>query len=167
MGNRKLVFITGISLFLYCVVIFIPLDLYAQKITVRKEKGVTVVTNPKEPAPSPGTPVKLVIKEELSIGKKQGDQNYMFLSARALDVDNSGNIYVLDSKAGDIRVFNADGSFVQTVGKKGEGPGETYRPRDLQITPKGEILVSDMSSRQILFFDLQGKYLKKDSKDAV
>ncbi len=153
----------SVGILFFIVVILFPLVFQAQKITTKQENGITVVSNPKTPAPPPDTPVKLVLKEDFTIGVKEGDEKYMFLSARDIDVDDAGNIYVLDTKAAHIKVFDENGTFVKTIGKKGEGPGEAERPRFLQITLQEEIMVCDASSGRILFFDMSGKFLRKIS----
>lgn len=155
--------IGSVGILFFIVVILFPLVFQAQKITIKQENGITVVSNPKTPAPPPDTPVKLVLKEDFTIGVKEGDEKYMFLSARDIDVDDAGNIYVLDTKAAHIKVFDENGTFVKTIGKKGEGPGEAERPRFLQITLQEEIMVCDASSGRILFFDMSGKFLRKIS----
>jgi len=152
-----------VGILLFIVVIIFPPIFQAQKIAIKQENGVTVVSNPKTPALPPGTSVKLVLKEDFTIGVKEGDEKYMFLSVRDIDVDDVGNIYVLDTKAAHIKVFDENGTFVKTIGKKGEGPGEAERPRFLQITLQEEIMVCDASSGRILFFDLSGKFLRKIS----
>lgn len=152
-----------VGILLFILVILFPPIFQAQKITIKQENGVTVVSNQKTPAPPPGTPVKLVLKEDFTIGVKEGDEKYMFLSARDIDVDDAGNIYVLDTKAAHIKVFDENGTFIKTIGKKGEGPGEAERPRFLQITLQEEIMLCDTSSGRILFFDLGGKFLRKIS----
>ena len=65
--------------------------LYAQKIKIKTENGVTVVYNPKNPAPPPGTPTKLILKEDLIIGEKEGSEEYMFSRIESLDVDDEGS----------------------------------------------------------------------------
>lgn len=138
-------------------------SLRPDKIKIKKENGVTVIYNPKKPSPPPGMPTELILKEDLSIGVKEGQEEYMFLDPVDMDVDDKGNIYVLDRKAFHIKVFDKDGQFVRTIGKKGQGPGEVQRPRDIDITPQEELLINDMSARRLLFFSLEGDFLKEAS----
>ena len=161
--RRKFLLVCSIFMLFYLSVILGAKFLQAQKIEIKKENGVIVVYNPKKPAPPPGALVKLVLKEDFTIGVKEGDEKHMILEARDMDVDDSGNIYIVDRKAGHIKVFDENGTFVRTVGKKGKGPGETDRPRNIQITAQKEIAVSDSSSRRILFFSLDGKFLREVS----
>lgn len=60
-------------------------------------------------------------------------------------------IYVADTAAHDIKVFDEDGRHLRTVGRRGEGPGEFNFPTHL-VFARGELYVTDtMNSRiQIL-----------------
>lgn len=124
---------------------------------------MTVVHNPKKPASPPGVPAKMILKEDLTIGVKDGEEEYMFLEAIQLDVDEEESIYVLDRKASRIKVYDKNGKFLRAIGKRGQGPGEVQGPRDIQITPQNEILVNDMSTRRLLFFNLDGQFLREAS----
>lgn len=148
--------------FSFCFFIF-SVFVYADKIKIKEENGVTVVYNPKKPAPPPDVPTKLILEEDLAIGAKEGEEEYMFSEATRLDVDVEGNIYVLDRKASHIKVFDKEGKFLRTIGNKGQGPGEFQGPRDIYITPQKEILVNDSSTRRLHFFTLDGKFLREAS----
>jgi len=137
--------------------------LLAQKIKIKTENGVTVIYNPKNPTPPPGTPTKLILKEDLTIGEKEGREEYMFSRMESLDVDEEGNIYVLDSKESHVKVFDRDGKYIRTFGRKGQGPGEMQRALNIAITPQKEIMVNDWRSRRLLYFTLDGKFLREVS----
>jgi len=134
---------------------------HGDEVTIKTENGVTVVYNPKNPAPPPGIPTKLVLKEELSIGEKEGREEEMLYEPREIDADEDGNIYILDRKAIHIKVFDSRGKFVRTIGKKGQGPGEFENPSGIRITPQKEILVCDPRSRRVLFFSVDGQFLRQ------
>ena len=68
-------------------------------------------------------------------------------------------LYVLDTKIGNLFVFNMDGSFIRKIGSLGQGPGEYSNIMDFTInTDKNEIMLID--GHKILFFDLNGNHLK-------
>ena len=123
--------------------------------TIEEIDGVTVVKNPKEPMFEEEV---FSLDEELSIGEVEGLKEYMFSQIGNLAVNGNGNIYVLDRKECQIKVFDRDGKYLQTFGKKGQGPGELNRPSGILITPHNEIMVED--SRTLHFFTLQGGYIK-------
>ena len=126
--------------------------------TIEEVDGVTVVRNPKEPIYGDNI---FVLKEELSIGEAGGREEYMFSSARSLAVDLSGNIYVMDVKETHVKVFNKDGKFLRIIGRAGQGPGEFGRPRNIQITHNNELMINDSGSRKLLFYSLNGQYIKE------
>lgn len=151
-----------LAVFSFCFLIF-NVFVFGDKIKIKEENGVIVVYNPKKPDPPPGIPTELILEEDLTIGVKEGEEEYMFLEATRLDVDDEENIYVLDRKASQVRVYDKNGQFCRTIGKKGQGPGEFQRPRDIYITSQKEILVNDSSTRRLYFFTLEGKFLREAS----
>jgi len=153
----------GLITIFICCFLFAAGLLHPEKIKIKTEKGVTVVYNPKKPAPPPGEPSQLILKEDLTIGLKEGQEDYILLQPVDLDVDAQGNIYVLDRKASHIKVYDKNGKFLRTISKKGQGPGEVQGPRDIHITPEGEILVNDTLTRRLLFFSLDGKFIREVS----
>jgi len=88
---------------------------------VEEEDGVKVIKNPQDPLYGE---IKLELELDLSIGGDVADENYIFYSIREVEVDEQGNIYVLDSRQCRIQIFDKDGKYLQTIGCKGEGPGE-------------------------------------------
>ncbi len=114
--------------------IFSPVLLKADDIKVRIENGPQVVYNPKNPAPPKGSAAKIVLKQEVSIGVGKFDED-RFGELTSMDVDNDGNIYILDGKEKKIKVFDSAGKFVKKFGEEGQGPGELNLPVSLQVTP--------------------------------
>ena len=90
---------------------------------------MTVVYNPAQPAPLPGLPTRLVLREDLSIGHMEGREEDMLLEPIDIDADDEGNIYILDRKALHIKVYDSRGQLVRTIGKKGQGPANSRIPR--------------------------------------
>jgi len=52
-----------------------------QKTEFKTEAGVTVVNNPKKPAPKPGGPSQIVLKKDLVIGQEATAAGYLFAQA--------------------------------------------------------------------------------------
>ena len=57
----------------------------------------------------------LTLKKVLSIGLEKDDENYIFAGIRDIVVDNTGNIYVLDSKDNCLKIFNKNGKDRKSV----------------------------------------------------
>ena len=152
-----------VSVFLVILLIFgVNKLIYAQKIEFKKKNEITIVYNPKKPAPPPGIPTRLKLEEDLTIGEEEGREEYMFTNI-IFDVDNEGNIYVLDTKQCNVKIFDKRGKFLKMFGKKGQGPGEFTSPRGIQITPQKEIMICDLFARKLIFFSLKGEYLRQIS----
>lgn len=132
--------------------------------TISNENGVTVIKNPKETMY--GADI-LHLEEGLSIGKAEGKEEFQFTEIRsprsAVAVDDQGNIYVLDVRDCWVKVFDKDGKFLRTVGKKGQGPGEFEGPYQLILSAQNEIIVEELLTRRLTFFSLNGVYLKRVS----
>ena len=68
---------------------------------------------------APEATVELVVR----IGAVD-DPDYALTSLRSLDVGSDETVYTLHRMGLGVRMFNADGMFVRTVGRPGAGPGE-------------------------------------------
>ena len=122
---------------------------------IETENGVRVIQNPEEPLYGE---IQFELEEELSIGSKD-DDNYLFYRVRGIAVDNQGSIYVADMSNHRIQKFDQNGKYLQTIGRRGEGPGEFNEPTKLLIDDKTKTLyVKD--NRKIKVFDLTGNHIK-------
>jgi hypothetical protein len=123
--------------------------------TIEEVDGVEVIHNPAEPLHGE---LALELEEDLVIGGDVEDENFNFMRIAALEVDDEGNLYVLDFRQCRIQVFNKDGDYLQTIGRKGEGPGEFQRPSRMYLSPDGKLYVIEF--RKIHLFDREGTYEK-------
>jgi len=57
----------------------------------------------------------------------------MLLEPAVVDADEAGKVYVLDRKAGQIKVFDPQGNFLRAIGRRGQGPGEFQEPRYFRL----------------------------------
>lgn len=119
--------------------------------------GQVVVTNPDRPMWPPSGGWRLV--EDLRIGTVEGTGPDLFGRIWSLAVDAGGRIYVLESQAQEIRVFNADGSHLRTIGRKGGGPGEFSQALLAQFGPGGNLWVVDPPNNRLSMFDTAGVYV--------
>lgn len=84
---------------------------------------------------------------------------YGFGLPNGIACDPAGNIYVADSKANQVAVFNASGLFVSAFGAKGTGPGQFNFPTDLAYEVESQQLaVADTMNNRIQFFDASGAF---------
>jgi len=105
------------------------------------------------------------LEEELSVGKAEGREEYMFSEVRSIATDDNGRIYVLDYKENNVKIYDKNGKFVKKFGKQGQGPGEFHLPRTVIITNQDEILVQNI--RSSAFFSLEGDFKRSLSAAQV
>jgi DNA-binding beta-propeller fold protein YncE len=68
-------------------------------------------------------------------------------------------IYVADTHAHDVKVFDADGKLVTTLGRRGSGDGEFNFPTHLAFA-RGELYVTDTLNNRIQVFSADGTTLR-------
>ena len=78
-----------------------------------------------------------------------------FAKPTGLAVDSEGNLYVCDTLNDRIEVFDADGKFITTYGKNGDGPGYFARPKGIAIDSDGHIWVADGMEDRVQVFTNQ------------
>jgi DNA-binding beta-propeller fold protein YncE len=76
-----------------------------------------------------------------------------------LAVDSDGNLYVCDTLNDRIEVFDADGKFLSTYGKNGDGPGYFARPKGIAIDSDGHIWVADGMQDRVQVFNKEWQLL--------
>ncbi len=122
--------------------------------SIEEKDGVRIVHNPE--APFYGK-LELDLEQDLSIGNEE-DEPYFFYRAFRMGVDSEGNIYVMDAGNSRIQKFDPKGEYVQTIGKKGQGPGEFDSMYGFYIDQEDQIYVS--SGTKIQKFTADGSFEK-------
>lgn len=74
-----------------------------------------------------------------------------------LAIDGSGNLYVLGSFASQVFKFDRNGKFVDSIGGRGNEPGQFSAVNAIAVDPQGRIYVSDNKGVQV--FSPDGRYL--------
>jgi hypothetical protein len=123
---------------------------------IEYENGVKVVKNPAEPVYGE---ILLDLEEDLSIGRED-DDNYVFYGVSNIDVDDQGNIYVLEGGNCRLQKFDLTGQYLQTIGKKGQGPGEFEGPSQIFLDKENNIYVSERRNRKIHMFNSKSEFVK-------
>jgi hypothetical protein len=149
-----------ISIVLFFPVLIMVVSFGEQKArwdgTVEKENGVNVIKNPREPLYGE---IELELDEDLSIGRED-DGNYMFYRVRDIEVDSNGSIYVADVGNYRIQKFDRNGNYVQTFGRKGQGPGEFELPLKIRIDETtGNVYIKDQAYG-IEIFNKKGNHIR-------
>jgi len=122
--------------------------------TVEEENGIKVVRNPAEPYYGELT---VELEEDLAVGSLE-DENYSFYRIGGIAVDSQGNLFVVDIGNQRIQKYDRDGNYLQTIGRKGQGPGEFMSPYDIVLDEKGYIYVSEGMKMHVI--DPKGNSIK-------
>jgi 6-bladed beta-propeller len=77
----------------------------------------------------------------------------------AIEVDQTGRIYLLESDAHCVRVFSTEGKEVMTMGRQGAGPGEFRHPVGMALGPDGRLWVIDPGNGRASIYDLTGQHV--------
>ena len=133
--------------------------------TVTDSAGVPVVQNPSEGLWTAGE--EWVLEEELSIGTMAGEPAYQFGQIIGVDVDADGAIYVADMQASEIRVFDASGVHLRTMGSPGAGPGELGVGVGGVFVAGDEVRVPDLGNARVTIYGRDGSFLRSYQIDVA
>jgi hypothetical protein len=102
-------------------------------------------------------------------GDAEEDENKFFATPISIAVDNNQLAYICDMHNHCVKVFKNNGDYIRTIGIKGQGPGDTYAPMYITVSPVGDLLVSEVGNRRIQWFDSQGKsiHILKQKKGLI
>ena len=128
------------------------------------EDGMEVVVNRLEPFPLAGESSHLGLEEMLVIDTERDDLAKMGLTdIRTFFVDSKDNIYLCQTpREGEHLVFkfSSQGEFLASFGDWGQGPGEVLWPDILETTSQDELFIVDSGKKKIMFFDINGEFLR-------
>jgi DNA-binding beta-propeller fold protein YncE len=82
-----------------------------------------------------------------------------FSLPEAVAVDKDGNVYVTDTFNNRIESFDADGRFISTFGRNGDGPADLERPKGIAVDCDGHVWVVDAAQNRVKVFDHEGRLL--------
>lgn len=101
------------------------------------------------------------------IGSVEGEGPEAFSQVMGLAEDALGRIWAMDRQAKEVRVFDADGRHVRTVGRPGGGPGEFGDPASISTGPDGGPWVLDWGINRISVFDTAGSLVAEHRRPGV
>lgn len=132
----------------------------ASESMVQDSAGVRVVTHV-----GPGTwdeDESWTLGEGLRIGSETRGPEYQFGTISGIDAFADGRIVLYDSEARRVSLFDAEGEFLHSFGRDGEGPGEfsafaSTPPGGLLVDSEGRIAVPDLGNQRLTRFTDAGE----------
>ena len=94
-----------------------------------------------------------------------GGETNNFAHPIAVACNKAGDrVYVLDNPGIDsdqhrVLMFDGEGAYLGTIGRRGSAPGEFNLPRDLTVGPDGTLFVLDGGNFRVQAFDPDGNFL--------
>jgi len=114
---------------------------------------IQILANPATPANGTRT----LQLEELWRRGSEDDDEIFFGLINQVAVDEDGNTYLLDGQLSQVPVFDPSGELINILSREGDGPGETRRPVDLQLTDDGRVGLAVGFPGRVVYVDLQGE----------
>lgn len=122
--------------------------------TIEYRNGVKVIQNPGDPVYGR---LHLDLDKDLSLSSEEDDE-FMFYRVEDIGVDSERSIYVLDAGNHRIQKYDSQGSYLQTIGRKGQGPGEFDTPYGMFVSFEDVIYVHD--GMKIKVFEKNGHFIQ-------
>jgi len=114
--------------------------------------GVPVITNSDIPAEGR---VEVQLEELWRIGGADDEENLLGVIDRVL-ADDDRNVYLLDIQLVEVQVFDGDGVYQRSLGKRGDGPGEIRNVMAALFLPDGTLGLVQGFPGRIVKVDLAG-----------
>ncbi len=103
--------------------------------------------------------ITLSLEEELSIGGEDDQGNIILFETGSVIVDEGGDMYIVDRQDAQIKVFDPEGNFIRSIGRKGEGPGEFQVVAYVMFVPDDRLLVMDFMARRTSLLERSGDFI--------
>ena len=91
-----------------------------------------------------------------AIGVLSGPEEFQFVDISAAALLSNGNLVVVDRGSRTVRLYDAEGAFLKTLGGPGEGPGEFTDPASVSVSTEDSVLVWDDALRRATRFGPAG-----------
>ena len=78
-----------------------------------------------------------------------GPFNGWFATVTNINLDKQGNVFVADFYNNRIQKFTADGTFLTTFGKMGQGPGQFNKAIAMAVTDEGTVFAVDHGNNRV------------------
>ncbi|KAF1078124.1 6-bladed beta-propeller [Methanogenium sp. MK-MG] len=90
-----------------------------------------------------------------------GADSREFYNPFGIDIDSSGNVYVVDNFNNRVQKFTSEGTYLTMWGTEGTANGMFSSPFDVAIDDSGNVYVADSKNNRIQKFTSKGTFLTK------
>ena len=97
----------------------------------------------------------------LVIGDNEEDDNQWFSSIRGIGRLSDGSVAVVDYTSAEVRIFDASGRHLRSMGQRGEGPSEFTAPFILWVTAGDTLWVGNYWPWSYTVFTAQGQFVRR------
>ena len=125
--------------------------------TVENKDGVEVIKNDNVPA-DPNYKVDMRLAVDLNFDEISQQDTANVVQLNNIELDQYGNMYILDARRSKIHKFDKDGNRLVTFGERGPGPGE-FIGAGFFVVWHDTVYVPSRQQLKILKFDTNGKYI--------
>ncbi len=87
-------------------------------------------------------------------GAEAGPESFYRVVPGLVDADAHGNLYVLNSPAAEVAVFDSAGGFVRSMGSRGAGPSEIQQPSTMSVSAAGVVAIFDFGKATLVRYTL-------------
>jgi hypothetical protein len=127
--------------------------------TVRDSAGISIAEN-KASRWEEGEGWMVGPDPTLDIGVMDGDPEYQFFQIAGSVRMPDGRLAVANSGSGEIRFYDAGGTFLRSSGQKGDGPGEFQDIFFLRKSRGDSLLAYDWDNRRMSVMDTEGRFAR-------
>ena len=103
----------------------------------------------------------------LVIGDDEEDDKQWFSYIWGTGLLSDGSVAVVDNDLFEVRMFDASGRHLRSMGQRGEGPGEFTNPTSLWITAGDTLWVGNYRPWSYTVFTAQGQFVRRILLDPV
>ena len=96
---------------------------------------------------------------EIPRSEDQTNQARALFTPTNLGLDSKGNLYVSDTGAFRVQVYDSEGRFLSSIGEMGDGPGQFARVKGIALDRENRLYAADAMSQVVQIFNNEGRPL--------
>lgn len=126
-------------------------------ITVADSAGIEIVSNDLLRLDAS---CSLAATPTVSIGEEDGGEEYLLASVSGARRLSDGSIVLANARSWQLRWYDANGQYIRSAGRQGEGPGEFRQPYTLFRLDGDTLLAGDIRPLRFLRFTPDGQWVR-------